>query len=164
MMGAHERVGAGSAILKLRGIHLIFETMRNYVKDPTLNQRIKNLSKQISYLLQEVQTCNPLIIKGLVDRRYLIDPEEDQNVVNSDDEFEDPFEDNNYDPNDASTPGWNKSTREPDFAGVLRRHLIRKKISIHERGHICKKQCYLAPLCCSGTLFRQMCPLSCIAG
>ena len=103
MMGAHERVGAGSAILKLRGIHLIFETMKNYVKDPTLNQRIENLSKQILYLLQEVQKCNPLIIKGLVDRRYLVDPEEDQNVVNSDDEFEDPFEDNNYDPNDALT-------------------------------------------------------------
>ena len=103
MMGAHERVGAGSAILKLRGIHLIFETMRNYVKDPTLNQRIENLSKQILYLLQEVQKCNPLIIKGLVDRRYLIDTEEDQIVVNSDDEFEDPFEDTNYDPDDAST-------------------------------------------------------------
>ena len=103
MMGAHERVGAGSAILKLRGIHLIFETMKNYVKDPTLNQRIENLSKQILYLLQEVQKCNPLIIKGLVDRRYLVDPEEDQNVVNSDDEFEDPFEDTNYDPNDALT-------------------------------------------------------------
>ena len=105
-MGAHERVGAGSAILKLRGIHLILETMKSYVKDPTLNQRIENLSKQILYLLQKVQKCNPLIIKGLVDSRYLIDTEEDSDtiVVNSDDEFEDdPFEDNNYDPNDAST-------------------------------------------------------------
>ena len=59
---------------------------------------------------------------------------------------------------------WTLELFKPGVRGDLRRHLIRKKISIHERGHICKKNFYLAPLCCSGKAFRQMCLPSCIAG